>query len=232
MEEGEAGFGEGDGRGAGEVLGGEVEEGKGAESCRVGVGGGVEAGDLGGYDEVLAVDVEGELGVGAGGHLEVEGDVVIAEAEVEDAGGVGWGEGGLGDGDGVRELCGVGVETEVGEGGGGVGEDGGVKDGAGLRRRGRWNDGAGVGEVAGAGGVGGLDEEGDEQEVSHPRASYGRRLGTVKYSERQWWRCGGAVQNGPVLEWFGKDVAGWQLRSPSTLRRFATYSLRMTSALC
>ena len=97
VQEGEARLLERDGGAAGEMLAGEVEEGEGAQGSSLPGGGaaqGLEAGDLGGRKEVAPGEVEGELGIRAAGHLEVEDDVACLEAEVEDAGrdraGGGW----------------------------------------------------------------------------------------------------------------------------------------------
>ena len=55
---------------------------------------------------VRQCQVEGDLGVGAGGHLEVEGDVGAALAQVLDAGGVGGLLEDSEDGGGVGEFSG------------------------------------------------------------------------------------------------------------------------------
>lgn len=77
---GEVGLLEVEGGAAGEVLTGEVEEGEVAEVRLVGVVGVAGARDGGGGDEVLAGEVEGDVGVGAVGHLEVEDYAAASEA--------------------------------------------------------------------------------------------------------------------------------------------------------
>ena len=131
MEVGEGGLLQVEGGAAGEALGGEVEEGEFAEA---GGGGGEagRAGDGGGGDVILGVKVESDLGVGAGGHLEVEDDAAVAGAEVEDAGSGAVGLRGFAEGDGVGDFARVLVETEVFERGSCVGEDCSVDDGTGL----------------------------------------------------------------------------------------------------
>lgn len=136
VEEGEAGLLEMEGCVAREMLGGEVEEVEAAEGGSGGRSGGAGAGDDGGGAEVLPGEVEVDLGVGAGGHGEVEVNGVAVGGEMEDAGGLGFGGLGFAEGEDERELVGAGGagggKTEIFEEGFGVGEGGGVEDGAGL----------------------------------------------------------------------------------------------------
>ena len=188
VELGEGGFLEGERGGAGEMAIGEVEEGEGAEGVVVG------GGDLGGSEEVVRGEVEVDFGVGARGHVEVEGEGVVVEREVADGGGLG--VGGLGfavaddEGDFVGMVAIVEAEDAevVGGRAGGVGVDVGVEYGAGdAGGVGREGEGAKVAEVLrlGYGGWGvaergegaGLEEEGGEEgEGFHAVASRVREL--------------------------------------------------------
>ena len=132
VEIGKAGLLQVEGGVAGEVLRGEIEEGEVAEAGLVGVVGVVGAGDGGSGEEVLAGEVESDVGVGATGHLQVEDDVAAAEAEVADVGGVAVGLLRFAESDGVGDFVAVLIEAQIFEGGCGVGEDLGIDDGAGL----------------------------------------------------------------------------------------------------
>ena len=157
----------------GEMLSAEIKEGKLAEERGRVAAGMVGARDSGGGDVVLAGEVEGDLGVGARGHLEVEHDAAVAGAEVEDAGGGTVGLDRLAEGDGVgdllRALLGDAlIEAEVFERRRGVSKDGGIEDSAGLALSGGEADAALVTKivrVAGLnpGGSDGLPEEKHEE---------------------------------------------------------------------
>ncbi len=109
----EGGFLQGERGGTGEMALGEIEEGEGAE----GFVGAVAAGDFRGCEEVLRGEMEVYLRVGAGWHVEIEGESAVVQGTVAD--GCGLGVGGLGfavaDDEGNLLRPGVGEDAEDAE---------------------------------------------------------------------------------------------------------------------
>ena len=173
MQAREGGLLQMEGRAAREALGGEVEEGKAPQAGGRGGLAGV-SGDGGGGKEIVAVEIEGNVSVGTGRHLEVEGDVAAVHAEVEDLGRLVVCVVRLAESDGIGELTAAGsggVEAEIGEVGSCVREDLGVNEGAGLGCSAAGGQGhhALVAKIGGAGflplGRGCLPEEEEGEEV-------------------------------------------------------------------
>ena len=126
-------------------------------------------------------EVEVDFGVGARGHVEVEGESVVVGDDVADGGGLG--VGGLGfavaDDEGDLLRLGVGDEAEdaevVGGGAGGVGVDAGVEYGAGDAGSVVWeSEGADVAEVLRVGErSGGVADGGEDAGLEEERGQDG-----------------------------------------------------------
>jgi hypothetical protein len=140
VEIGEAGLLQMDRGVAGEVLGGEVEEGEVAEVSLVRVVGVAGARDSGGGQKVVTGEAEVDLGVGAIRHLEVKDDLAAAQAKIADIDCVAVRLLGFAERDRVRNFVVVLEETQVFEGGGGVRKELRIDDGAVLAWVGRSDD--------------------------------------------------------------------------------------------
>ena len=79
-------------------------------------------------------ELEDDVGVGAGGHAQIEADGTAELVQMQDGGGVGFGlqAAAAEEDEGNLLQRGAGDETKIGERGGGVGVERGIEDEAGL----------------------------------------------------------------------------------------------------